>query len=170
MKRSPIFWASAALWLTALATVAPAAPAAPAAAQQNRQRRVSPGQTREVQARLTRRFLDHATSELNLSVEQRDGLESVLQETMKRRRGLAERQFRLRREIREAFSDPSTGDGEFRRLAEEATATRRRELELLEWQNERLAQVLTPRQALRFVMMQERLAQQVRNMRRSRGQ
>ena len=170
MKRSPIFWASAALWLTALAAVAPAAPAAPAAAQQNRQRRVSPGQTREVQARLTRRFLDHATSELNLSVKQRGDLESVLQETMKRRRGLAERQFRLRREIREALSDPSTGDGEFRRLAEEATATRRRELELLEWQNERLAEVLTPRQALRFVIMQERLARQVQNMRRGRGQ
>ncbi len=163
MKRSPIFWASAALWLTALAT------AAPGAAQQDRQRRVSPGQTQQAQARLTRRFLDHATSELNLSVEQRGGLESVLQETMKRRRGLAERQFRLRREIREALSDPSTGDGEFRRLAEEATATRRRELELLEWQNERLAEVLTPRQALRFVIMQERLAQQVQNMRRGRG-
>lgn len=164
MKRIPIFWASAALWMAVLATVAPAA------AQQRPQRRVSPGQTQEAQARLTRRFLDHATSELNLSVEQRGGLESVLQETMKRRRELAERQFRLRRQIREALSDPSTEDGEFRRLAEEATAIKRQELELLEWQNGRLAEVLTPRQALRFSIMQERLARQVQSMRRGRRQ
>jgi hypothetical protein len=114
-------------------------------------------------------FLDQATIELNLSEEQHSGLEIVLQETMERRAELARGQSQLRREIMDVLSEPSTGADEFRRLADASLALKRQEVELLEWQQERLLDVLTPRQSLRFMLLQERLAQRIEAMRRNRA-
>jgi Spy/CpxP family protein refolding chaperone len=122
------------------------------------------------QERLIETFLDHATTELNLTVEQRGQLRQVLEETMDRRAELARSQIELRRQIRDALADPSSGDERFRRLAESTLELRNRDVELLRWQQERLLQVLTPRQALRFMLMQERLAQRIAELRRSRRQ
>lgn len=125
-----------------------------------------PGQ--EAQERLMERLLDHATAELNLSVEQRDQLERVLRETVERRGELAGRQRELGREIQRALTDPSTDDDGFRRLVDESLALRREGVELLDWQQQRLAEFLTWRQALRFMLMQDRLAQRIEEMRRDR--
>lgn len=121
------------------------------------------------QQRLIEMFLDHATLELNLTEEQRGGLEDVLRETMDRRAELSRNQVRLRREITDALSDPATSAAEFQRLADASLALKAREVELLEWQQARLLDVLTPRQSLRFQIMQERLAQRVAEMRRRRA-
>ncbi len=118
--------------------------------------------------RLIEMFLDHATAELNLSMEQRAGLQGVLGETMARRGELARSQFQLRRQIGEALSNPTTGDDVFGRLAEASLALKRREVELMHWQQQRLTDVLTPRQSLRFMLLQERLAQRIEAMRRER--
>jgi Spy/CpxP family protein refolding chaperone len=123
----------------------------------------------EGQERLIKTFLDHATVELNLTEEQRSGLEGVMRESMQRRGELSRNQVRLRREIMDALANPSTGDGEFNRLAESSLQLKRREVELMHWQQQRLTEVLTPRQALRFMLMQERLAQRIEAMRRNRN-
>jgi hypothetical protein len=114
-------------------------------------------------------FLDHATAELNLTEEQRSGLEVALRETMDRRGELARRQAQVAREIREALSDPATQDDEFRRLSGEIISAKRREVELAEWQDSRLLEVLTPRQTLRFMLMQQQLAQRIEEIRRQRS-
>jgi hypothetical protein len=123
----------------------------------------------QAQERLIERFLDHATTELNLTVEQRDNLGVVLRETMDRRGQLAREQAQLRREIGEALSDPTTGDGTFRRLSDEVLDVKRQEVELLGWQEGRLLDVLTARQTLRFMLMQQQLARRIEDMRRERA-
>ncbi len=119
--------------------------------------------------RLIQMFLDHATAELNLTVDQRSGLEVALRETMARRAELSRAQFQLRRQIGETLANPASGNDEFSRLSEASLALKRREVELLQWQQQRLAGVLTPRQALRFMLLQERLAQRIEAMRRERA-
>lgn len=121
------------------------------------------------QERVIEAFLDHATAELNLTVEQRSGLEQVLRETMGRRAELARSQAQVRRQVRDALSDPATADQEFRRLAGAILDVRREEIELLDWQEARLFEVLTPRQTLRFMLLQQQLAQRVEDMRKERN-
>ncbi len=127
-----------------------------------------PGEPPRQAERLIEMFLDHATAELNLTVEQRAGLEVALRETMARRAELSRGQFQLRRQIGETLANPASGDDEFRRLSEASLALKRQEVELLHWQQQRLLQVLTPRQSLRFMLLQERLAQRIEAMRRER--
>ena len=123
----------------------------------------------QAQQRVIEMFLDHATAELNLTAEQRSGLEVALRETMDRRGELARNHQQLRREIRDALSDPATADDEFRRLAAASLMLKRQEVELLDWQQNRLLEELTPRQSLRFMLLQEQLAQRIQAMRRERG-
>ena len=160
-------WRSKAVSILALA--AALAGPSPVLSQQAVQ---PPGQerpTRQGQERVIEMFLDHATAELDLTVEERDGLERVLRETMTRRTELAQSQVKLRRRVREALSDPTTPDPDFRRLAREILAVRRQEIELLEWQEGMLLEVITPRQTLRFMLLQQQLAQRVEAMRRDRN-
>lgn len=120
------------------------------------------------EGRLMEMFLDHATRELDLTTEQRTGLRRVLQETFARRALLAREARELRHGIQDALSDPETDDAAFQRLSAAILDLKRRELELLDWQRDRLAEVLRSRQALRFMLMQEQLAQRIESMRRDR--
>lgn len=120
------------------------------------------------EGRLVERFLDLATMELNLSVEQREALVRIMEETSQRRRDLGRAETQLRRDIQRALSDPATQSETFARLIERRFELQARGLELQRWQQERIAQALTPRQTLRFMLMQERLAQRVEAMRRGK--
>jgi hypothetical protein len=122
----------------------------------------------EGEGRLLRMFLDHASVELDLTPEQRDELGQILRETFARRTRLAREARELQRAIRTALSDPSTADESFRRLSQTSLDLKRRELELLAWQRERVGGVLAPRQTLRFLLMQEQLARRIEAMRRDR--
>jgi hypothetical protein len=143
--------------------------AGPAFSQAAADRGAREGRPQQGQERLIKTFLDHATAELNLDVEQRDGLEQVLRETMDRRGELARSQAQLRRAIREALSDPATADEDFQRLAGSILDVRREEIELLDWQEGRLLEVLTPRQTLRFMLIQQQLAQRIDDVRKNRN-
>ena len=120
------------------------------------------------EGRLLRMFLDHATVELDLTREQRDGLGRILRETFARRTRLAREGRELQRAVRSALADPSTGDESFRRLSQASLDLKRRELELLAWQRERVEGVLAPRQTLRFLLMQAQLARRIEAMRHDR--
>ncbi len=124
------------------------------------------GQQEVDRERLIERFLDLATTELNLSAEQRDQLGVVLREASERRRGLGRRQMQLRRDISQALADPTTEASEFTRLAERFLTLQHEGLEIQEWQRDRVLEVLTPRQTLRFMLLQERLARRIQEMRR----
>ena len=90
----------------------------------------------------------------------------VLQEASERRRGLGRRQMQLRRDISQALADPTTEASEFTRLAERFLTLQHEGLEIQEWQRDRVLEVLTPRQTLRFMLLQERLARRIQEMRR----
>jgi hypothetical protein len=129
-----------------------------------------PGElAQEAQERLIEMFLDRATIDLNLSAEQRGELEGVLRETMERRGELGRRQLQLHREIRESLADPATPDDRFRALTEAILSAKRDEVELLAWQRERLLEALTPRQTLRYLLLQQQLAERIERMRRKRA-
>ena len=163
MTRSWIYGQVAAL----LALILICAPSAVAQTATDRPTGAAQGPS---EAQLVERLLDYATAELNLTVEQRDGLGSVLTETMEKRRALARNQSQLNHQIREALSDPSTAAEEFQRLAGASLSMRREGLELIAWQQGRLREILTPRQSLRFLMMQDRLARRIEEVRRDRRQ
>lgn len=120
------------------------------------------------QERLIDAFVDRATAELNLTGAEREQLENVLRETLERRARLARRQQELRHEIQGALSDPNSEDGEFRRLTDLVLEVKRDEMELAAWQRDSLLEFLTPRQTLRFMLMQQQLAQRVDEVRRKR--
>ncbi len=91
-----------------------------------------------------------------------------MRETLDRRRELAREGIRLRREARGALAEPETPGDRFRQLMDASMDLRRRELELLAWQQARLLETLSPRQTLRFLHLQERLAQRIEQLRRER--
>lgn len=118
---------------------------------------------------LKERFLDHATAELALSSDQRDRLDELFDRAMERRRDLVREQFQLRRQISEALSDPSTPDLEFTRLSARIAELKQAEADLIEWQRNELSTILRPRQALRFFLLQQRLAERIQDARRRGG-
>jgi hypothetical protein len=152
------------IFALALAMASPPAVLSQSAAQPRGQERSA----QQGQERVIEMFLDHATAELNLTVGQRSDLDRVLRETMGRRAELARSQTQVRRQVREALSDPATGDQRFRRLTGAILDVRRQEIELLDWQQGRLFDVLTPRQTLRFMLLQQQLAQRIEEMRKDR--
>ncbi|MBI4512619.1 MAG: hypothetical protein HY702_00775 [Gemmatimonadetes bacterium] len=119
---------------------------------------------RELRAELMDRFLDRVSRELELNEEQRARLAEEFRGIQERRRGLVAEQERLRRELHELASRGALTDGEARRLLDRAAGLKAREAELWREEQERLGRVLTPRQQLHFLVMQERFAQRVREM------
>lgn len=125
-------------------------------------------QREHLRAELMHRFLDRASRELDLSEEQRQKLVQEFRGIHERRRGLVSEQAQLRRELHELASRDAVTDEEARRLLGRAAQLKAREAELWRQEQEQIGHVLTPRQQLRFLIMQERFAQRVHEMRERR--
>lgn len=117
--------------------------------------------SQEAGGALEARFLDYATAQLDLNTEQRAGLSRVVRQTMERRRDLVRRRLELRRRVRAALADPSADPSDFKRLTEDIAHLKRDEADLIDWQRRELGDVLDPRQTLRFLMMEQRMAERV---------
>lgn len=123
-----------------------------------------------MQGRLIERFLDMATTQLNLTVEQREGLNRVLREAAERRSALGRGQRELQGAIQHALADPATPEEQFAQLSQRMLELQREGHQLQVWQRERLAEILTPRQVLRFMLLQEHLVRRIEEMRENRQQ
>jgi Spy/CpxP family protein refolding chaperone len=145
------------MWLAATATMGILGAAMPLDAQQGHQR-------------LRQRFMDVATEQLDLSERQRAEVGRIFDGTMERRMELVRDQTELQRRIMAALRDPATQDADFRRLVERITELKRREVELLEWQQSQLSRVLEPRQTLRFLLLQQRVAERIQRARQGPSQ
>lgn len=126
-------------------------------------------QEERLRAEILHRFLGRASHELELSEEQRGRFEHEFRGIQEKRRSLIAEQHALRRRLTRlaagrATSD--TSDEEARELLRRAGELKVREAELWREEQERLGRILSPRQHVRFLMMQERFAQRVRDMRR----
>ncbi len=123
-----------------------------------------------MQGRLIERFLDMATTQLDLTVEQREGLNRVLREAAERRSALGRGQRELQGAIQSALADPATQEEQFAQFSQRMLELQREGLQLQVWQRERLLEILNPRQVLRFMLLQEHLVRRIEEMRENRQQ
>lgn len=123
----------------------------------------------QLEGQIVQRFLNHASTELQLNAAERTRLEQHLRSTAPRRRALAQSTVQLRGQMLRAVRDESTSDGEFTRLINEMTRLRDQEEDMWKSDQEALSRILTPRQHARFVVMWIRFTEQVRDMAMGRG-
>ena len=142
------------------------APWAGPAARAQEQDTARAGAEADRRAALLRRFFDGMARELDLSPEQRAQLEPEMRAMQEERAALLREQRELRREMQEAARRGELDDETARRLLDRAAQLKAREAELWRRDQERLGRTLSPRQRLRLLMMQERMAQRVQQMRR----
>lgn len=159
------------IWTCAITVVALAA-AAPALPAQDTTAAERPGQMdpREDQLRdrLLNRFLERASRELELSADQEARLRAEFGEIQEKRRSLIREQRDVRRRLERMSREEQGNDAEAQQLLARAAELKAREAQLWREEQERIGRVLTPRQQARFLMMQERFAERVREMRGQR--
>jgi Spy/CpxP family protein refolding chaperone len=116
----------------------------------------------ELERQIRERWQERIREELKLDDEQEKAVRAVLEEFTLERRQLAldERQLRLavERHMRD-LPGPSAAE-----LLDRAMGLRERELTLYRQEMQRLGEILTPDQLLRFGVMREELAQRVRQL------
>jgi Spy/CpxP family protein refolding chaperone len=139
-----------------------AVPAA-AGAQQGPPRGGPPSaeQRAELEARVVQRFIQQTSAELALNPETATRLEQVFREAMTERRQLARSAADLRGRLQRSVGNPATTDAQFARLLDELEAVRLREHEVMQREQGRLAELLTPRQrailAMNWLRMQDNM-------------
>lgn len=133
------------------------------------QSQAGPGRRAALQERVFQRFLDTAASTLQLDATGRRRLAEVLREGQERRSELRRELMEVRRSLMHAVEDPDAPEEEIRRSLDVVSELRRREYEL--WRDEQaaLARVLTPRQHARFMGLQMRFVERVRELQGRRG-
>ncbi len=142
------------------ARAGPAQPG-PARVQEEREERL--------RAEVMRRFLEHASRELDLTEEQRRELAAELQGMHERRRALFREQREVRWQLDELARSVRGEDAEAQQLLRRTAELKGREAELWRDEQERIGRILKPHQQVRFLMMQERFAERVRALRQRRG-
>lgn len=133
--------------------------AGPAAAQER------PGRDR-LEAEIRARFNAVVKRELGLEDGTLARLDAELETLQEDRRELGARQRQLRRRM--ASTGTLLSDEQARSVLDELVTVQEAELALLRREQERLLQVLTPPQLVRFYTLRERFADRVRELRRRR--
>lgn len=122
----------------------------------------------ELRERVLGRFLERASQELELTSEQETRLREEFRQIQETRRSLIREQRELRQQLERSTREGTATDAEAQRLLRRAGELKAREAELWREEQERIGRVLTPRQQARFLILQERFAQRVRDVRRDR--
>jgi len=148
----------------ALTAILAAVLAAPSAASAQQQWEAGPRRER-LEAEILSRFVDRAARELELDADRRARLENLLRASAERRAAIARESWQLRQKLVQALHDPSTPDDEFERLVDEVVALRKQQEEQWREDQRALADVLTPRQHARFMVMLARFHERVRQLR-----
>lgn len=150
-----------------------AAPARGVSAQQDTTR--EPGaaasqreREEQLRARIMGRFLDEASRDLELTEDQSRRLSEAVRASHEERRSLIREQRAVRLRLEALTLEGKGSDAEARELLDRAARLKAREAELWREEQERIARVLTPAQQARFLVLQERFAQRVRELRRER--
>lgn len=130
----------------------------------------------ELERRLQRRFGMIVSRQLGLERGDQEALAEILRTVEQHRRELATRETRLRRRLAEQATlrprapvRPLPGEAEARRLLRELTELREEETRLYFEERERLLEVLTPPQLVRFYALREQLARAVDRLRQGSG-
>jgi Spy/CpxP family protein refolding chaperone len=112
------------------------------------------------------RFETMVWRELGLDEGQREALAAAVQEFREPRRDVSQRQVRLERRL--AGTGALLSEDQAREVLAELVAVKRAEVELLAREQERLLEVLTPPQLVRFYTLREQLGRRIRRLRENR--
>jgi Spy/CpxP family protein refolding chaperone len=138
--------------------------AGPAMAQEGRGP-VHDARRERLEARVRGQFMAQVAERLDLSREERDALEAVLEEGHESRRALAEESRSLRMELVAAVRSDDTPLADFETLLARLKQLRQREWALAAQEDERLAEILDARQQTIFLFMRMQFNERVRGMR-----
>ncbi|HUH13726.1 MAG TPA: hypothetical protein VMK65_11475, partial [Longimicrobiales bacterium] len=119
-----------------------------------------------LQQQVFRRFMEHASGELELEAEQRGSLARLLQQGQVERRAIQQELGRARRDLHQAVEAGHDADAARHLAALEEL--RAREYRLWEREQAALREVLTPTQHARFLMLQLRFNERVRELQQRR--
>jgi len=131
-------------------------------AQQNQQRGPR-GDRAQLEQRIMAHFSQLVKNELGLDSAATAGLFTVVEEFGSQRRELQMREARLSRQLR--GTGVYLSEEQSAAALEEVLAIKRQEVVVLEAEQERLSQVLTPAQVLRFYALREQMGERIRRLR-----
>jgi hypothetical protein len=116
-----------------------------------------------IEQRIQRQFQERLSRELALTTEQRDELATVLRDYATARAELLPRRRALGLEIRELLEGDRSEDRALE-LIRDLREIREAEAELLEEEEDRLLEVLTPIQVLRLQALRDQFGEQIRSL------
>lgn len=154
----------AAKWILAVALALLLPVAGPVDAQQRRPQQ-RPGRM-EMEAQVRERFQRMVFRELGLTEEQGEAMAAVVAEFQEPRQELNRRQRAL--EQRMSGTGALLSESEARSVLEELVAVREQEVRILREEQDRLLEILTPPQLVRFYTLREQFAARIRQMRSNR--
>jgi hypothetical protein len=117
-----------------------------------------------LEAQIMNRFLLQLGRELRLDDDQRARAERAMRTGAARRRELMSSSAELRARLHRAVRDPGTSDAALVLLLTEHEALRQRENVLWRLEQDELAEVLTPRQRVHFLLLWVRFQDDVRQI------
>ena len=120
----------------------------------------------DMERQLRERFEAMVQRELGLGDEQAAVLREAVAEFQEDRGALAQRQRELQRRLRSTGSILS--EDEARSVLDELVAVKQEEVRLLELEQARLLEVLSPQQLVRFYTLREQLGARIRQLRQNR--
>jgi Spy/CpxP family protein refolding chaperone len=106
---------------------------------------------------------------LGLSEAESQSLGEIVEEFEPARRGIAREEQAVRRRVEALTADEAATDGEASDLLARLADVRRRDAELFAEEQERLLEILTPLQVLRFHSLREQLGERIQRLRGQRG-
>jgi Spy/CpxP family protein refolding chaperone len=106
---------------------------------------------------------------LGLTEEESASLSEIAEEFMPLRRALARDEQAVRRRVEALTLEAPTDDAEASELLARLVDLRRQDAELFVQEQDRMLEVLTPRQVLQMHALREELGERIRRLRRGRG-
>jgi Spy/CpxP family protein refolding chaperone len=119
-----------------------------------------------MEAQIRERFQQMVWRELGLTEEQGEAMNGVVEEFQVPRRELSQRQRVLQRRM--SGTGALLSESEARSVLEELVSVREAEVVLLRREQERLLEILTPPQLVRFYMLRDQFAARIRQLRENR--
>jgi len=123
----------------------------------------------QLETQLLQRFAQQAGNQMSLGAGERAKLSRIVQEVGAARRDLNQAAVDLRLRLAVAVRDSTATDAQFEQLLNDQLKLRQREHDLWQEEQQRLQQVLTPRQMAQFALLWLRLQDDARGLMMQRG-
>ena len=127
------------------------------------------GERAQLERRVRAQMGEMMQRRLGLTEEESASLSEIAEEFMPLRRALARDEQAVRRRVEALTLEAPTDDAEASELLARLVDLRRQDTELFVQEQDRMLEVLTPRQVLQMHALREELGERIRRLRRGRG-